>query len=355
MDNGNRTLIRWRSDITIKNIKMKAYIKAIEYYLPEKILTNEELVKDFPEWNAEKVSSKTGILERHVSTPEETASDLAVKAAKKLEKAGTSFKDVDYLLFCTQSPDYHLPTTACLIQDRLGLSNKIGALDFNLGCSGYIYGLSLAKALVISGIAKNVLLLTAETYTKYIHVLDKGNRSLFGDGAAATLVSTDGFAEIGEFALGTDGRGFKNLIVKTGASRFPNKIHEDEIPHDEGGYIASANNLYMNGSEIFNFTLDTVPPLISDCLNKNNITKDDISLFVLHQANKFILNTIRKVAGIPKDKFYIDLEKTGNTVSSTLPIALKDAMNKSMICKNSKILISGFGVGYSYGACTLSF
>ena len=196
---------------------MKAYIKGIAYYLPETVLTNEQLVKKFPEWTVDKISKKVGISERHVTTEEETAGDMAVKAAEKLfEKLNIDRSVIDFVLLCTQSPDYHLPSTSCIIQDRLGLSTKCGAFDFNLGCSGYEYGLAVAKGLIVGRIAKNVLLLTAETYTKYIHPEDKGNRTIFGDGATATLVSESGFAEIGEFCLGTDGSGAEQLNEKTG-------------------------------------------------------------------------------------------------------------------------------------------
>ena len=331
---------------------MEVYIKSISYYLPEKVVTNEELVENFPEWNAEKVTSKVGINERHISDTDETAGDMAIKAAQKMfDEYSVSPSDIDFILLCTQSPDYFLPTTACILQNKLGIPTSAGALDFNLGCSGYIYGLSLAKGLIAGKIAKNVLLLTAETYNKYIHPLDKGNRSLFGDGASATLISTDGFAQIGNFALGTDGSGAENLIVKTGASRYKSPLND--LEKDEGGNFQSSDYLYMNGSEIFNFTLEAVPPLVEQVLKNNYIDKDTIDYFVFHQANKFMLNTIRKVCTIPKDKFYINLEQTGNTVSSTIPIALKDIIEAKKLENNMNILITGFGVGYSWGGCIL--
>lgn len=333
---------------------MEAYIKSISYYLPEKVVTNEELVEKFPEWNAEKVSLKVGINERHIAAIDETAGDMAVKAAQKMfDEYQMSPTKIDFILLCTQSPDYFLPTTACLLQHRLGISTSAGALDFNLGCSGYVYGLSLAKGLIAGGIAKNVLLLTAETYNKYIHPQDKGNRSLFGDGAAATLISTEGFARIGNFALGTDGSGAENLIVKTGALR--SKSPKNDTSNDESGSLQSSDHLYMNGSEIFNFTLEAVPPLMEQVLKKNEFQKEEIDYFVFHQANKFMLNTIRKVCSISKDKFYINLEHTGNTVSSTLPIALKNMIETKEINSGMNILITGFGVGYSWGGCVLKF
>lgn len=333
---------------------MEAFIKAIDYYLPDKIVTNEELVSEFPEWDADKVTQKTGIVERHIVGKNETATDLAFRAAQKLFFNNPGSKDsVDFLLFCTQSADYKLPSSACILQKRLGLPTTIGAFDYDLGCSGFVYGLAIAKGLIAGGIAKNVLLVTADTLSKYIHPKDKGNRSLFGDGAVATLISIDGFAKIGDFALGTNGDGEDNLKVKTGGARYPNPLLDEST--DENGYILCSDYLYMNGPEIFNFTLDSIPPLFDTCLEKNSLRKDEIDLFVPHQANKYMLNTLRKVYGVPKEKFYIDLEKTGNTVSSTVPIALKEAINNGVIQKGQFVLIAGFGVGYSFGASALFF
>lgn len=333
---------------------MKAYIKGISYYLPERVMTNDELVKDFPEWSVEKISSKIGVRQRHIAAPDETAGDMAEKAAKILfAEYNISPNEIDFILLCTQSPDYILPTTACILQNRLGVPSTTGAIDFNLGCSGFVYGLSLAKGLLFGNIAKNVLLLTSETYNKHIHPKDKGNRSIFGDAAAATLISREGIAEIGSFSLGTDGSGAKNLIVQTGGSR--SKIKADFSSQDENGAIFYSDYLYMNGTNIFNFTLDSVPPLVKATLDANEINIDEIGLTVFHQANKYMLNTVRQVCGIDKSKFYIDLENTGNTVSSTIPIALKEALKNGRIEKDMSVLIAGFGVGYSWGGSVLKF
>lgn len=330
---------------------MTAYIKAISYYLPEKVMTNELLVKDFPEWTVEKVASKIGIAERHIVNEDECASDLAVKAAEKLfSEHAINKTDIDFLLICTQSPDYFLPTTACLVQDRLELPTSIGALDFNLGCSGFVYGLSLAKGLVCSGIAKNVLLITSETYSKHIHPKDKGNRTIFGDAAAATLISTSGFASIENFSLGTDGRGGDNLMVKSGGLRNPER--QNDLSFDESNNPKSSDHLFMDGSEIFNFTLEAVPLLVEDTLKKNGLQKDEIDLFVFHQANKYMMNFLRKKIKIDEEKFYYYLEKVGNTVSSTIPIALYEAQKEHKL--NGNILLAGFGVGYSWGGVIIS-
>ncbi len=327
-----------------------AKIKAISYYLPEDILGNDQINKDFPEWSIDKISSKTGIVGRHISDKNEFTSDMAIKAATKLfDEYNISPKEIDFILLCTQSPDYFLPTTACLVQDKLGIPTTAGALDFNLGCSGYVYGLALAKGLISSNVAKNVLLITSETYSKFIHPKDKSNKTIFGDAASATLISTDGFADIMDFELGTDGSGAENLIVKNGAIRNPSLTGVDIA--DEFGNIKNDNNLFMNGSEIFNFTSNAVPLLINKVLEKNNISNIEIDLFVFHQANKFILNHLRKKLDIPEDKFYIYLENCGNTVSSTIPIALKESIKENKV--NGNILLAGFGVGYSWGSCII--
>jgi 3-oxoacyl-[acyl-carrier-protein] synthase-3 len=331
---------------------MKVFIKGISYFLPEKVLTNEDLVKEFPEWSVEKVASKIGIHERHIAAENETATDMAVAAAEKLIFEYKIDKScIDFILLCTQSPDYFLPTSSCLIQERLGLRTDTGALDFNQGCSGFIYGLSLAKGLICAGIAKNVLLLTSETYSKYIHERDKSNLTIFGDAAAATLISTDGYAELMEFSLGTDGRGARNLIVETGGLRCVNA--KKTITWDEGGNPISPDHLFMNGTEIFNFTLDTVPLLINEILSKNGLKQEDIDLFVLHQANRYMMEFLRKKLRIAPEQFYYYLEKVGNTVSSTIPIAIKEGMNDGSILPGRKVLLAGFGVGYSWGGTVL--
>jgi 3-oxoacyl-[acyl-carrier-protein] synthase-3 len=330
---------------------MSAFIQAISYYLPEKIITNDDLVKDFPEWTVDKVASKVGVTERHISAENETAADMAIKAGEKLfSEHDIERSTIDFVLFCTQSPDYFLPTSACIIQQRLGLQTACGAIDFNLGCSGYIYGLSLAKGLIVGGIAKNVLLLTGETYSKYIHPKDKGNRTIFGDAASASLITSNGFAQIMNFSLGTDGRGASNLILKGGGLRFPHKF--GDLTFDENNNPISSDYLFMNGSDIFNFTSEAVPILVDEVLNKNNLIKYDIDLFVFHQANKYMLNYLRKLVDIEKSKFYCFLEFVGNTVSSTIPIALYEAQKEGLLKGN--ILLAGFGVGYSWGGCILN-
>lgn len=322
--------------------------------MPEKVLTNEEFVKDFPEWTVEKIVNKLGIKERHITSEEETASDLAVKAAEKLfDEYKIDKSTIDFLIFCTQSADYILPTTACLIQDRLGLEVTIGALDINLGCSGFVTSLSVAKGLIESGSAKKVLLLTAETYTKYMHPRDKGNRTIFGDGASATLVGLNGIAEIGKFVFGTDGTGAKNLIVKTGGARYRKPINDLEF--DEFGNPHSSDYIYMNGTEILNYTLDRIPDLAYKVLDYNNLKIEDIDLHVFHQANKYIANLQRRKLKIQEEKYYCCFEHTGNTVSSTIPIALNEAIKDGSIKHGYKVLSVAQGLGYTLGGVVLFF
>lgn len=333
---------------------IEAYIKALSYHLPEKILSNAEIAKEFPEWTEEKIASKIGIYQRHVTAEGETASDLACIAAEKLFNISNIERStIDYLIFVTQSPDYHLPTTACTIQTRLNLSNKITAIDVNLGCSGFVTGLSLAKAVVVSGQAKNVLLLTAETYTKYIHERDKGNRTIFGDGAAATLISTDGIARIGNFVIGTDGSGAENLIVKSGCARFPHSIND--LQFDDFGNPRSSDNLYMDGPAILNYSLESIPQLFKDVLEINGETKDDIDLHVYHQANIFLANLERRKLKITPDKYYCNIANVGNTVSSTIPIALCLAIEDGTLKQGMKVLSMAQGLGYTWGGMVLYF
>lgn len=334
---------------------MNAYIKALSTYLPERVLSNEELVAEFPEWTVEKIADKVGVVSRHIVAEDETAADMAVKAAESLfaNNPSLSKEDIDFVLFCTQSPDYLLPTSACIIQNRLGLRTDIGAIDFNLGCSGYVYGLSIAKGLIAGGIASNVLLLTAETYSKHLHPRDKGNRTIFGDGASATVVSTEGFAEIGNFSLGTDGRGSENLIVKTGGARNPEKVND--LAFDENGNPLSSDYLFMNGSEIFIFTQRNVPKVVKATLEKNNLSPEDIDMYIMHQANSYMLEFLRKKMKIDPDKYLVYMKETGNTVSNSIPLALEYYLKECPPgAKTRHILLCGFGVGYSWAGCTLT-
>lgn len=329
----------------------------ISYYLPSGVLTNEELEALYSSsaWTASKIYSKTGIKIRPVAGNEELVSDMAVAAAEKLfHEHNISRIDIDFVMLCTQSPDYYLPTTACIVQSRLGISTTAGAFDYNLGCSGFIYGLATAKGLLCSGIAKNILLITAETYTKHVHPLDRSTRTVFGDGASAAYLTIDDIARIGNFELGTDGNGYQNLIVPSGAMAMPRNDKTSIQQEDTNGNIRSFDNLYMNGPEIYAFTLRIVPGMIKNILSKNSMTIDDVDYVILHQANRLVLESLREKLEIDKDKYCIDVEDIGNTVSSTIPIALCRAILRKEIKANDKVLIAGFGVGYSWGGTVIT-
>lgn len=336
----------------------KARLLDIAVYYPERVLSNEALAHDFPDWSAEKIFEKTGIKERRIAGRDQTAGDMAFEAAKNLfEQGAISAEDVDFIILCTQAPDYILPTTACVLQDRLGISRACGALDINLGCSGFVYGLSLAKGLIETGSAKCVLLLTADTYSKYIHPKDKSVRTLFGDAAAATAIiasSSDEYG-VGPFVFGTDGAGAKNLIVEAGMYRQPKTPMTATETEDPFGNVRTAEHLYMNGAEVMAFSLVEVPKAVDKLLNNAGLTKENIDFFVLHQANKFMLDALRKKLKVPPEKLPILVEDCGNTVSSTIPLALFKLKRDGRLQSGQQLMLVGFGVGYSWAACILNF
>jgi 3-oxoacyl-[acyl-carrier-protein] synthase III len=329
-----------------------AVIRSIEYHLPATTVTNQQLAAVFPEWSAEAILAKTGIGQRQVAAPDECASDLAVAAARKLFTSGACAPDdVDFLLFCTQCPDYIVPATACLLQDRLGLPTRAGALDFTLGCSGYVYGLSLAKGLVETGQARNVLFLTADTMTKRLHPKDRGMHTLLGDGAAATLIQArrepppNRRPWIGPFMFGTDGKGSEHLNVRGGAMR-----RQAKDASADNAEWPSLDHVYMNGPEVYTFTLQVVPQAVTELLMRSELTLDEVDLFVFHQANGYMLEAIRHKLKIPTDRFVISMRDTGNTAASSIPIALKDACVRGQLRPGLRVMLVSFGAGYSLSA-----
>lgn len=332
-----------------------ASIRAISVYLPEKILDNAELVRQFGTWTEQKIWAKTGIRKRHV-VEGELVSDLAVAAAEKLfEERGIDRNEIDFLLLCTECPDYFLPATACIVQDRLKLRKSIGALDYNLGCSGFIYGLALAKGLLMNGTAKKVLLITADTITRTVHPKDKSTRTIFGDAAAATLIEADDDGGIGEFSLGTDGSGLSKLVVAGGAWAHPSSEETRKETTNRWGNTRTAENIYMDGPEILKFTLEVVPPCMDEIFQKNNVTLEEIDLVVFHQASFMLLEKLRGELKIPEEKFVIDMADYGNTVSSSIPLAMRDMEREGRLRAGSKVLIMGFGVGLSWGGTIIQW
>ena len=315
-------------------------MKVFVYY-PENILSNSSLGVEFENINLERLEKKLGIKERRVVNNDQSAFDLARNVCAKIPQ--NEFRDIDFLLYCSQTPEYFLPSTACVLQNEIGLKKTSGAFDFNLGCSGYIYGLAMAKSFLNTGIANKVLLVTSETYSKHIHKEDWSNRVIFGDAATATILDKEDLNKIGEFDLGTDGEGAENLIVKGGAgkSNFNQDFQRDNL-------------LYMNGPEVFKFTLDNVPLTVKACLEKNGRTIENVDFVIFHQANAYMLKNLRKKIGIEESKFYIDVEKIGNTVSNTIPIALEDSIKRGLIKSGDCVLLCGFGVGYSWGSTLIT-
>jgi 3-oxoacyl-[acyl-carrier-protein] synthase III len=330
-----------------------AYIEALAYHLPDTVVTNEELQAENVDWDVPRIQAKIGIRQRHLARTDECASDLAFKAAQKLfDRTDVDRSTIDVLLFCTQSPDYHLPATACILQERLGLPTSVAAFDFNQGCSGFVYGLFLAKCMIASGEVRRVLLLTADTYSKYIHPRDRSVRLLFGDAGAAVLIAADSRgAKIGEVCLGTDGAGAQNLIVPAGGAR--KRICDESTKEltDENGSTRTENNLFMDGQEVFAFTLKRVPQLVDEILRKGNLTREDINWYIFHQANRFMNEQLCTKLKIPKERAPVVIETIGNTVSSTIPITLRESADKFR--PGDRLLLVGFGVGYSWGACNL--
>jgi 3-oxoacyl-[acyl-carrier-protein] synthase III len=325
-------------------------IRDLECYLPERRVTNEDIMKDFPAWSPEVFEKTVGVKCRHVAAPGETAADMAMKAAVKLlERVDRS--DVDFTILCTQYPDYYKPTTACLLQKKLGLRNDSGAYDINLGCSGFVYGLALAKALIAGDIARNVLLLTSTCASQYIYHKDRAKQCLFGDGASATLVSKSEKNKIFSFEFGTDGNN-KVLVIPNGAFRRRYDFGAPEIEYEPGS-ITTDNHLQMDGHEIMNFTLIRVPPLIRNILEKNGLKLEEIDHFIFHQANPFILEHVRRRCGIPAEKFFNDIVNTGNTGSSSIPLGIKSLLMDKKATEGQKLLLAGFGVGLSWAATVI--
>lgn len=323
-----------------------AQLGPIAVHLPSRVETNDELQTQFPQWDLQLIEEKTGIHQRHVAAPDETASDLAVAAAKKLFDAESiDPHSIDFVLLCTQTPDYPLPTTSCLIQDRLGLPTRCGAFDFNLGCSGFVYGLAIADGLIQSGVAKKVLLLTAETYSKYIDSDDRSIRTIFGDAAAASLVTASPEKSLWGFQFGSDGSGGDMLLVGDGGSR----PTEDAIkPRHRKRW---KSRLYMDGPSLINFTVEAVPRLVGEILAANGLDDSDIHRYLMHQATWKMLDQLASRMGIAAERIPIELRDVGNTVSCTIPILIDRLRRRGELNADTMNMLVGFGVGLSWAGC----
>jgi 3-oxoacyl-[acyl-carrier-protein] synthase-3 len=337
---------------------VEARILGIAGCLPEKVETNADLAREHPDWDMTRIAEKTGILARRIAAAGETACDLGCRAAQKLLARNlVPVSDIDYVIFSTQTPDHPLPSNACVLQQRLKLSTHVGAVDINPGCTGFVFGLQLAKGLILSRAARNVLLVTGETYTRLIHPADRTVRALFGDGAAATLVGAagGGAGVIGEFMVGTDGSGGPSLIVPSGGARLPRSAITATVQRDEQGCLRSQDHLFMDGQAVFAFTLNRVPAAIAALLQKAGLTRDAVDWYVFHQANKFMLENLAKCSRTPLDKMVFHLAEIGNTVSSSIPLALEAYVESGRIRPGQQLLLAGFGVGLTWAACLVTW
>lgn len=317
-----------------------ASVRQIAFSLPARSESNDALLADNPEWDLAKIYEKTGVARRYLAAPDQTAADLCVEAAEQLLQSGVVARDeIDAVLFCTQSPDYALPTSACIIQERLRLSRRVAAFDFNLGCSGFVYGLAIAGSMIESELSQNILLLCGETYTKYIDAHDRTCRPIFSDAGSATLIQRSEQPMLGPFELGTDGKGYRNLILPQSGARVHN------------GADAPARRLTMDGPSVFMFTISAVPAGVQRLVEAAGVTLDAIDWFVFHQASKLVLDEIVQRLHLPPAKVVRDLETIGNTVSATIPIALKRSADAGRLRPGQLVLLFGFGVGYSWGGC----
>jgi 3-oxoacyl-[acyl-carrier-protein] synthase-3 len=328
-----------------------AYISAVEYTLPQRRVSNAELTEQHPQWKMDQVALRTGVENRYWCGPDETALDLAEAACRKLAaRPGVDLAQVDAVLFCTQSPDYPMPPNACLLQSRLGLPRNIAALDYSLACSGYIYGLYMAKALVHSGMARQVLLVTADTYSKWMHPDDRGPITLFGDGAAATLVSA-GRLGLGEFAMATDGANSACFMVPAGGARQRRSVETQQAMKDRNGNVRTAENIYMDGAAVLDFVKKEIPGMVAGLMKEAGLRLEDLDFVIFHQASQLTSDFLHRALRIPESKQFSNIARVGNTVSASLPIALRDAELQGLLRPGMSIMLVGFGVGLSWGAC----
>ena len=323
---------------------MFAKIRAVTSYLPPTIEENETIV-------AERFTKKIGVRSRHVVT-NESAGDLALAAAEKLfSEYELDRNATDFILLCTQHPDYQMPHTAAQIQNLLGLKKSVGSLDIGLGCSGYVYGLAVAKGLIETGLAKKILFITSSVYTKYINVRDKATRPLFGDGATATWIDGGDKENLRAFVFGSDGSRFDKLIIPVGGSRHMTRDNPEIFSTDENGNYRSNYEIFMDGMAITYFTLREVPPLVENVLTAANLTRADLDYCIFHQANKFMMTYLRDKAGLNDVPFHNDISETGNLVSGSVPLAIEQVVKNFGAEKLKCVMLAGFGVGLSWAGC----
>jgi 3-oxoacyl-[acyl-carrier-protein] synthase III len=336
---------------------MGVQLSDIAYYLPEQVVTNEDLGAENPDWDMTLVEDKTGVARRHIAASDETALDLAFKACEKLFESNPEARErVDGIVFCTQSEDYIMPPNSCILHSWLGLPESVYAVDFNLACSGYVYGLAMVRGLIATGMASSVLLINADTYSKYIHPQDRSARVLFGDGAAVTLVEQSGDGADGDesgivdIVCGTSGKNYERFMIPAGGNRTPASAQTREEETDKSGNVRSPENIRMDGLGILRFVNARVPEQVRNLLERNELSTGDVDLFVFHQASKMALDSLNRLLGVSEDRSFRNLREVGNTVSASIPIALKQALTEGSVKPGDLVLMSGFGVGLSWGS-----
>ncbi len=335
---------------------MKVAITSIAYKTGDCKLSNAELSERFGVGVMRKIADMSGILERRIAARGECASDLAVEAARLLENRGlSSLSDIDLLLFATQTPDYIMPTTACILQERLGLKESCAAFDINLGCSQFPYALATAAAWLNSSLAKKALVITADTPSRLINPLDKSAVSLFGDAAAATVVEKSPDDSIADFEFGTNGKGFDSLICPASGMRNPPTRADYVESVDENGNLRSNANMKIDGFKIFAFAYKTVPLAVENILRRNRLGVADVDLFVFHQAGEMMVSSASKRLKIPPAKIYYKMHDIGNCGGASVPIALADAALNGRLKAGMKVVVCAFGVGLSWGAALIEW
>jgi 3-oxoacyl-[acyl-carrier-protein] synthase III len=330
-------------------------ILATEYELAGEVLSFGQLSERFGAATMQKVLAGSGIRDRRVAPPGVCGSDLAFAAAERLlRRAGADRSAIDLLIFCTQSPDYLLPSTACVLHERLGLSRRCAAFDLNLGCSQYVYALAVAHGMIASGCASRALVLTGDTMSRTVHPMDRSVVPLMGDAGSASLVCemNPGEGFLG-FELGTDGTGHRYLMIPAGGFRHPSSPETRAEITDAEGNVRTTEHLQMNGAAIFHFAISVVPPTIERLLGRLSLRREDVDLFLFHQANRYMLDYLFRKLKIPPEKTHVFLEEIGNTSGSTIPVVLTHAWRAGKIRPGMLILAIGFGVGLSWAATVM--
>lgn len=302
-----------------------------------------------PSWDMDKATERSGVLSRPIAPDGITALDLAYQAVKNLLQANPEvLVGIDGLIFCTQTPDYLLPSNSNLLHGLLDLPSHVMAFDINHACSGYPYAIGIAKSLVTAGMATRVLVITADTYSRLIHPLDRSVRPLFGDAASASVISNSDSLTIDDQSFGTAGKLASRFIVENGGMRHSQK-NISEVHLDPSLRVRSPDHIQMDGMGVLSFFNKVVPVSIKEILLRNKLEVQDVAYFVLHQASQLALDSLRKSLGVPSEKVIIDMSDTGNLVSSSIPVVLKRAINKGLLKKGDRIILGGFGVGLSWG------